>query len=133
MLQSYEDKAVLFSFLSSTALIPLIALSSYVFYKISPFAAVAAVQFLIFPINDLYSCLPIMLCWAFIKPPQFWLILITTLIPLTYAEPNQLWAVRISAFLPLLLAAIWQLMRSQVVENSNSYTRRSFHQRENGF
>ena len=111
-LQSYESGAVHFPFLPWEVLIPVGAVSVYVFSKLSPVAGIAAAQFLVFPVNDLYSSLPLMLCWVFIEPPQFLLILVTALIPFTYAEPNQMLAVQISTFLPLFLASVLQLTKS---------------------
>lgn len=112
-LKAYESSAISLPLLPWQILVPVGVYSLLVFSRISPVAAIAAAQFLVFPVNDLYSSLPLMLCWIFIEPPQFILILFAAIIPITFSVTNQAQALQLSIFLPLLIAAVLQISKRQ--------------------
>jgi hypothetical protein len=114
-INSYWDQANVLSFLPLTFAIPTVIISCFVFYRLSPIALIGALQFLLFPVNDIYSSLPLALSWMFIKNTgSLLLILATAIMPLTYVEPNNLASLQLSIFLPLFIAAALGALHRQL-------------------
>jgi hypothetical protein len=103
----YRRTAAVEAFMPMEMLLPVVVLGTTLFARRSLIAAVAYLQLMLFPVNDLYCAIPLLFVWATFP----WKIAvagasISWVVPLVYDYPNSLEPMWIFLLLPLLVAGV---------------------------